>query len=77
MYATQVFVEIILSREYFAGVALAYLVRTVEGFAFVLDLALGVEEASGVSEAGKLLAALAPAAVRALVLIHMFTKNGS
>jgi hypothetical protein len=76
VHAPQVLVEILLSREALAGVALAVDVRAVQllsrASVLVVDLALMSEQTTRVGEAGKLLASLGRALVRAIVLVHVF-----
>ena len=73
--APQVLVEVLLSREALACVALAVDVWAVEllsrAAVLVVDFALVSEKTARVRESGKLLAAFGWTLVRAVVLVHM------
>jgi hypothetical protein len=77
VYAAEMLVKVLLSREALAGMALAVRMgafdRVLRSAVFAVDLALVSKKTTRVCEPGKTLAAGDDAAIWALVLVHMFT----
>jgi len=76
MYAAQVLVQVLQTREGFVAEPLTGGMRAGEGLlrttVLMVYLALMTEQAPGVCETGQLLAASFLAPVRSLMLVHVF-----
>lgn len=79
MHASQMLVEIFLSRKSFTRVSLAVRVRTVQLFArttvFIVNFTFVSEETTRIRETGKLFATFGRTFVRSIMLVHMFAAE--